>query len=697
MVLCCRCLVWQSQAADWPARQRNYGWPDSATIEHVVSRGCDIVGVAHRQCRQHEWMSKYQRRLSFSRAEIVLINSWMPVQQIVYHMLRLFVKTERLTDSVDNSKAATLSNYHIKTLMLWASELKPRSWWSDSLNLIKISVKLLHTLSVWLTDRHCQHYFINDCNLMDDNIMNMQMIVIKLMSTNEARLSSWFVQNYIDKCAERCPFVVFGMKLQNVVSAVVDWRLANSLLDLGRTCASAECIIQHTVSDLSLTLRSCVYFKNMFAKMDACLTVYFTAVAFLDVARRISSNGFSDELMDILTALLGYYVDIPRYTYQMNSVFFLNTVSKLMNAVAHKFVSTMQLAEIHLWKAYLQRALRCRDSDSDSIYCLANVYLAVLYYITGQYQTAIDHCVLVMRSQDHSQCSSHVVQGELLPKIDDNIDSVLGLAVFYQYVLLAAFDHHQQRQPCSVFTTELFAYYLNIKIMSVTKCPMITGIFQRYLKCMYEMRQFFVGDILVFKLLSSSLEQNICSELDVENCDRFVICVTELDTSELVELLQKSAVEHLTTCRQLDAQQFGSVGTIVTTDYEALYAYKLCDYQRCLQLSTQNVQRLLYANCVSCVVTLAVFMQVLDDDIVSLIALMLVVNPKCREMDRNVMLTQPTLSLYLMTQCQLKLRHSVTSLAQTLNHIKHAQRIIPPHRTLDHLTLHLASRKIMWY
>jgi len=100
----------------------------------------------------------------------------------------------------------------------------------------------------------------------------------------------------------------------------------------------------------------------------------------------------------------------------------------------------------------------------------------------------------------------------------------------------------------------------------------------------------FFGDILVFKLLNFSLEQNICSELDVGNCDRFVICVTELDTSELVELLQKYAVEHLTTCRQLESQRFISLTTIVTTDYEALYAYKLGDCQRCLQLSAQNVQ-----------------------------------------------------------------------------------------------------------
>ena len=85
-VFCVRCLSWPPQAADWPTRHRNYGWPDSATLDRVVSNGCDVVGVAHRQCRQHEWMGENQWRLSFSRTEIVLINSWMPVQQIVYHV-----------------------------------------------------------------------------------------------------------------------------------------------------------------------------------------------------------------------------------------------------------------------------------------------------------------------------------------------------------------------------------------------------------------------------------------------------------------------------------------------------------------------------------------------------------------------------------------------------------------------------------
>ena len=66
----------------------------------------------------------------------------------------------------------------------------------------------------------------------------------------------------------------------------------------------------------------------------------------------------------------------------------------------------------------------------------------------------------------------------------------------------------------------------------------------------------------------------------------------ERNASNLVELLQQSAVEHLTAYRQLMARDFGSVVTIVTTDFEAVYAYKRGDYQRCLQLSTQNVHTL---------------------------------------------------------------------------------------------------------
>ena len=201
--------------------------------------------------------------------------------------------------------------------------------------------------------------------------------------------------------------------------------------------------------------------------------------------------------------------------------------------------------------------------------------------------------------------------------------------------------------------------------------------------------------MLIFKSLNHALDKSVSNSSDRSNYGRPAVSETELNTSGLVELLQRSAVEHLTTCRQLEARDFGSVATIVTTDFEALYAYKRGNYQRCLQLSTENVQTLLYAKYTLITLTLPQFIQLLDDSIVSLTALMLVVNPDCMELcTSHASVTQQTLSLYLMTQCQLKLRHSMTSLAKTLDYIKVFKKRCPVDYTLDHLTLKLAERQV---
>ena len=348
----------------------------------------------------------------------------------------------------------------------------------------------------------------------------------------------------------------------------------------------------------------------------------------------------------------------------------------------------------------LYRALRSKDSDSDSIYCLANVYLAVLCYTTGQYQTAIDHCTLVMRSQDHSQCSSHVVQGELLPKIDDDVDNMLGLAVFYQYIQAAASNHQCPAQHVSVLTTELFAHYLHIKYLSPPNfMQMSAEELKWYETCISDTEKLFIDDVLLFISLSRTWKQKfyhypVCQQ----SLRQPVMNLTEYSISDLVELLQLSAVEHLTTFRQIHARDFGSsVATIVTTDFEALYAYKRGDYQLCLQLSTQNVHALLYAERMVTNVLFPEFIQLLDDDIISLTAMTLIVDTTCRRCNGYGSVTQLILSLYLMTQCQLKLRHSLMSLAQTLDYIEVAQSRYPNDRHLDQLTLKLIERRVVSY
>ena len=174
----------------------------------------------------------------------------------------------------------------------------------------------------------------------------------------------------------------------------------------------------------------------------------------------------------------------------------------------------------------------------------------------------------------------------------------------------------------------------------------------------------------------------------------------QLDTSELVELLQRSAVEHQTTCRQLEAREFGSVVTIVTTDFEAMYVYKRGEYQRCLQLSTQNVHTLIGSRIMPEVLAHSDLIQLMDDDLVCLIGLAALVDPSCRRDPTHVAIpiSQLSLSLYLMTQCQIKVHHPVTSLAKILDYIEIARhKPFQQLLTLNQLLLKLTERKILRY
>jgi len=212
--------------------------------------------------------------------------------------------------------------------------------------------------------------------------------------------------------------------------------------------------------------------------------------------------------------------------------------------------------------------------------------------------------------------------------------------------------------------------------------------------------QLHIGDVLLFVSLKRLLNEKFYRKSVAQQPLQLTVNrpTTEHNASDLVELLQKSAVEHLTTFQKIQARDFASVATIVTTVFEALYAYKCGDYQQCLQkLSTQNVHPPFRLNAAD-VATLPEFIQLLDDDIVSLIALTLIVNPKCRNAGCvYVCITQLTLSLYLMTQCQLKLRHSVTSLAHTLDYIKFAHRKHPVDWILNKLVLKMTAYEAVIY
>jgi len=717
-VFCMHCLIWPPQAADWPTRHRNYSWPDSTTVDRAVSNGCDVVGVAHPLCRQDEWMSKVQWRLSFSRAEIELLNDWMPVQQIVYHMLRVFMKTTQLADSAPNNTGAdTLSNYHIKTLVLWACELKSRSWWTDDLNLVRICVKLLHTLAVWLTDARCQHYFINNCNLFDrvEHSQFTQVTGNQLMSITRAWFCKWCIDSYICRCIQLCLSSVQrrihpSMRLhdvvclQNTVSEIVSCRRISLPKKIAVCYVMDQLrILKHVCREL-ITMRSLLSCQDQLAKSDQVTQPYVIAVVFLHAAYKMTQGSLTDEMLDVLATTVCLQSNNVRHCHNARhrSVLLLSRAAILMKVVANNSRSTVQLIEIELAKAYLHRALRCHDSEKSSIYCLANVYLAVLYYYTGQIQVATDHCTHVLRLQNHSQCSSHVVQGELLPRIDDQVDNILGLSVLYQYIQAAALNEEQERRHVIVFTTELFARYLHIKFLSITKCHQLsqtslTGKIKQYRNCLHDSPEVFVTDVMLCNLANHTTYMPMDPLMKVDKGETKSMTLPQLDTSKLVELLQQSAVDHLTACRELQTLEIG-FKYVVTPDFNALYAHKRGQYECCLKHSVCNITAGINFAMLLPMWVFPEFVQLMDDEIVSLIGLMALVKSS-HESGPTFKIHQLSLSLYLMTQCQIKLRHSVTSLARTLDYVHLASGMFRKDTNIsyDQLVLKFVEQKIMRY
>ena len=738
-VPCIRCFEWPPQASEWPKRHRNSGWPDSATVDQVIRQGCDVVGVAHRQYKQVEWERKHQWRLSFSRAEVVLLNSWTPVQQIVYHMLRIFMKTKRLTgsDAVD-SEADTLSNYHIKTLMLWTCELKPQNWCNDGSTLVRKCIQMLLLLEQWLKNRG-PHYFINNAHFLDNiDKFSIETVFTLVRSTTEDSLAQWFIDNYIRQCAELCPDnsslmcsdLIESKISEEVVNIILQWKdhisnktLLKQLLSLTFCCIAPlfTCFRMAPVDVITLVRDQIFHPMTLsFTKIDAPALLYSFISEFFDSMTFFGNNlamlyFFECTISDFDDLLCFDHSDVES-SESHNLTHFQKAVI-LMGIIAIKHFNIGELIQMKLSKAYLQRSLMSKGCDDDSTYCLTNVYLAVLHYTTGQYQRATDHCTLVTRSQDHSQCSLNVVQGNLLPKIDDDIDSVLGLVVFYQYVRIVAFNQQHQQGNVNIFTTEMFAHYLSIKHLCVAKCRLLpkaqeeqsVQVAKLYLRkevklvfdTMMSAPRLLVSDLMLCKLPNNRIVNRSCDTVSAISGRR-----------ELISLMTQLSIQQLLTCRhEILPRDTESIAASDITDLMALYLYRCQLYERCEQLCERRIRDLIDAE-VSGIprvsTTYHEFIQLMDEDVVSLIGLTVLLNNTRTQplslFREPITITQLTLSLYLLIKCQTRFRlqmqvdpNTLSSLTYITDWIEVARKMIQADEFVDHLILKLAEQEAVIY
>ena len=369
-VVCVLCPVWPQQAALWPIRNRHHDWPDQETINLVVSGACHVVGTVHPSCRDDQWMSKHQWRLSFSRAEITLLNSWTPVQQIVYHMLRIFMKREIFSKTNENDKLK-FSNYHIKTAMLWACEQNPQTWWSEESSLVKLCSGLLQRLTDCVAEKQCQHYFISNCNLLDSFAEDDSWMIYNNLRNfaNESMLLSWFFENYIRECAQVADIPALFEhycsidEVQRIVNAIIDWKLNTLPRDLYEEYVDLE------INMLLLNLvyrrdaKTTLIIMKALQNCDPVVRDYSSALISLRVAFTMEIQSMTADLLEVLWTIF--------FACSLES--FDSAVSRLESAKQLSIRKAIKLATLsnvrrnaldvlydEMAKAYLHQSLTCK-------------------------------------------------------------------------------------------------------------------------------------------------------------------------------------------------------------------------------------------------------------------------------------------------------------------------------------------------
>ena len=743
-VLSMRCQCWPPQAANWPTRLRKHGVPERKIVNIVVSNGCDLVGAVHPRCRQDDWMNKHQWRLSFSRAEVTLLNSWTPVQQIVYHMLRYVLKRGFLSKTDDKYQdLPKLSNYHIKTLMLWECEQKPQSWWSAESSLIKLCSSLISKLSDWIEDEHCEHYFISNCNLLDHFQGACLTISYSLKCLADSSvLLFWFVDNYIRECAQRCPREVSALfenirsndSLERAIHAVVDWKL-NSIL-LSHACNWCEWLLLYHFQEFHEVAKLTQSRVKELQDFDPRYRDYLVAVTSLHIAYTVSIHFLTEDLLEELWILFNPINAAGDGTAtSRHETGGLLCIRKAMKLATLSSVRSTALEMLHdeMSKAYLHHSF---VYGQESVYCVVHVLLATLYYKSRQSQTAIDHCKQVLTQCHCDQYGSNCLGADCLPQIDENVDVVTGLILLYQYIRRFAMisDKKQQlddRQSYSIrgsesashemrgkliwrgskvevpqqeprfscpksaaepnnlrlpaFTTHSLAHYLYLRCSAaVTTKVRIVKFCQQQLS---QTKNSLLGDVLLFRLMKMQLDD--CTETAVsedEPHDDGNDVSSSMDNTRLITTLELVALENLIRARQVNViREMHCKHTRHVNEFEALYAYKRGLFKECMKICRRDIEILRSDVCIQHhPVAYPEMLSLLDGELVSIFGIIRLLRPNfIFALAYNSRLYEqihmPTLFLYLIVCCQRNLRSNL--LDNTMNLMRHLHdKIYPANR-----------------
>ena len=617
------CHEWPKEAKDWLKRCRYHGWPTIDTISDVVRHGCHVVYVQHRDCRT----DKAQWRLSFSLAEVILLQSWTKIQQIVYHLLRYFAKRELIQKECPKEEQI-LCTYHLKTLMLWTCEEMSPEWWISS-SIITICCDLLKRLSEWLKRGYFPNYFIPEANLFHESSN------YALLDKTERRLNEfvrsgficdWFVKNYIMSFAR----TFFGIETTAAVTphildfeiyklALFEYRKANEsksidfLLSIGFMhfsfhvyCLSKSPAGMHwrsisiymffhrnldllsermmSLFPISENVWSLKYFDKTLLSLKAvhglgCGTISWDSDFFPEYAKEISLN---------FKIVRCQYHTFPKpYTAERSHFQYLQAEELMESLIMSKFHSDFKLLSL-LSKELLRKALQCCDSQSDSIAPAALVYLAALHFATSESRIVIALCSKILMDQI-THVDNEAMNAGCLFFIDD-VSRIVG-----SYLLCRKFKrnmHHKEKQV-----------YLDLRLTPKISAHYLTVILAGRISQQLELKPALTTSAFPFdKCLLILTKRKVCTLMNSSTCFNVSRHCVYLRTNsltldfiydvnrfrikeEIIDALMKHALENMNSLYNVIHNQCNSVDC-----YRALHFYKCSQYSDALYLCERILQ-----------------------------------------------------------------------------------------------------------
>ena len=673
---------WPNEAKNWPFRRRKHGWPPNAIIQEVMQNGCHVVLARHPACRNDE----NQFRLSFSVAEIILLQSWSKQQQIVYHMLKFFAKRE-LIEKDCSKDDEVLCTYHFKTLMLWSCEEMPPEWWNSS-SVIEQCCNLLKKLENWLKEKKCQNYFIPEANLFHKHFS--QKVVDETASKlnyycHSDNLSLWFAKHYIPPVGvhfvnDDNMLLVFLKAIKESYPKCIEVFVSFTFgITADKTHALKEKLIRVVLIDIFKCRPDTLFGEELYvlpvAMLESCNRFYESMLHILHAHHLLHCRA-TQNVGKLFLKLIRHVANKPKY-FRSKHHNLPRTLSSGVNESQLYFIKAQDLMEnltlstddlefkavSEISKGLLKEVLKCENCRRNGIFRVTLAYMAALHYTGSEYQSVLDLCFRMTRNEYCEKENTETLNAGCLLHIED-ISIIIGFYLIFIKTKDASLQYTRRRFFLDLrLAPEVFAHYLMISSIERT-----SGVF---VKSDILQKPKFLLDAILMSVTNRKMSQKskktkniVCvygrNYLMQTNSDA-PIEMSLPNKGYLMHLLQNYALGHMTSFYNAISKDF-EVDCSTADCYRAAYLYQCREYPEVLHLCEQilngpdlrsDLKELAFAN----VLILPPLDSFFDRDVQSLLGLHTLVcflSPSNEDLGKTEVSGRTTFKHYLARQIYLK-------------------------------------------